>query len=247
MATWHKVLAAGFVGATLTMACTITTVEDDDDDFTTDAGDDFDDDDSGGGTARGGGGAGGSRAGSAGTATFGGTGGTGGSTPGTGGGGAGGSTAGSGGTSGSGGTNPFPSDLRCDAELGTDVPNTCEFEGAPPGYESCLSCLSANCCEEVKNCHAQNPSDVCAYGGDGETSEYMCYMACLSDILREEMVFTDDDAMECAFQCGTPFDGNGMACSTQLIGDRTNELLSCMHANCEIECIDEVAFPPETE
>jgi hypothetical protein len=224
MATWLKLAATSLLGVSIAMACTVG--DPDDEPF-----DDDDDEEEGGraGRASGGGGAAG-RAGA---------GGAGGARAGSGGGGAGGSVAGSAGTSGGSG---IPTDVACGSEesVGTVPAGSCEFTDVLPEDEACLTCLSGSCCDELKGCYSTSPSDACGWGraADGQ-EEYQCYIDCIIRVARadETMSFDDVDKMDCAFECGTAEDGTGELCDLTLFSNSTNELATCMHDNCEFECL----------
>jgi hypothetical protein len=238
MAIWQRILVTVLVGASCAYACKIEKSDDEDDDSIFD--DDDDDEPQAGTSARAGsaGSAGtGGRGGSAGSATSGGK-------PGTAG------TAGRGGTTGSGGssagtagTDDLLTDLECDGRQGKTPDSTCEFTEADDRYKGCLSCLSNSCCSELKQCYATNPADACGYGGPDNGTEYACYIECLVKAAKDSgfnAYDPDEDPMRCALDCGTPKDGMGKTCPSPLIADSTNALLSCMHTNCEPECIDEL-------
>lgn len=230
MATWLKHTLTGFIGAVIIAGCTITTSTDDDDDF-----DGFDDFDGDAGSApragsggRGGSGAGGARAGS----------GVGGSRAGAGG------SAGTAGTAGTAGSAPddgLPDDLVCGGAA-TEPADSCEFAGAAPGYSDCQACLSTNCCDAVKDCYGTEPSDGCGWGGRDGVPEWLCYVACLVEIVDTQEFFDPEvDREECLLSCGTPTDGLGNACTSVLPTDSTHELTNCINDKCETECVYEVA------
>ncbi len=220
---WLGLLAFGFAGVLATSACEVTT------------GGAGGIDDEGG---RSSGGTGASTGGSAsgGTSTGGASGGsttggseTGGSTTGgseTGGSATGGSATGGSATGGDtfnpmcdNADNPgFPA-TSCDVpEVGTDE------------NIACLKCLKENdsCCDALKKCYATGPDNQCGYGGmDLGQTEYLCFQDCILDKIMENGTYTNDDQDMCAFdcspECGIP-------------ADATNDVITCMHDNCEDEC-----------
>ncbi|HEY8946943.1 MAG TPA: hypothetical protein VIM73_22020 [Polyangiaceae bacterium] len=109
--------------------------------------------------------------------------------------------------------------------MSTEPASSCEFMDVLPADEPCLSCLSDNCCSELKDCYGTDPSNVCGYGvaPDGQ-QEYYCYMDCLVDIARasDTKSYTTDDMDTCAFECGMPVDGSGEACALPLISNETS-------------------------
>lgn len=213
------------------MACTITTSDDldDDDDDAGRAGSSTQAGSGGAGRAGAGGSTGGSSAGRAGAA---------GASAGT----------GVGGTQGGSGGSDIPEDLSCDDPEGTVRAPSCEFpEPLPEDDAACLSCLSTNCCEELRDCYATEPSDLCGWGTapDGQ-EEYKCYMDCLVDLARasDTKSYTADDQVTCSLGCGTRVDGMGESCSFPIIGTRTSVLMGCMHDNCEDICmVDRIDAP----
>jgi hypothetical protein len=237
MATLQRILVTVLLGASCAYACTIKESDDEDDDSIFDDDDDDDDEPQAGTGARAGSAGTGGRSGSAGSATFGGRVGSAGS-------------AGRGGTTGAGGSNAgtagkddgVPDDLACDGRQGKTPAASCEFTDGDDRYKACLSCLSSSCCSELKQCYATDPTDACAYGGPDNGTEYTCYIECLVKAAKDSGIdaYDPEDPMRCAIACGTPKDGLGKACSTPLIADSTNVLLSCMHTNCEPECIDDL-------
>lgn len=134
-----------------------------------------------------------------------------------------------------------PADVSCDDPKGKRPALSCEFEDPLPEDEACLTCLSQQCCDELKDCYATEPHDRCGYGRTSdEQEEYQCYMDCLVDHARQnDKFYTNDDQDECAVECGIAVDGSGAECSLALIGNRTNDLMNCMHNQCESECLQE--------
>lgn len=234
MATWQKLVALTFIGAVVVSACEFNSGDDDNDDF-------WNDDDSsfaGSGNRAGQATAGRAGAGAGGVAGSG-TGGRAGS--------GGAPTAGSGGSGNTAGMDDgIPDDLTCGEGQGADPwDGSCSFEdGFDARYSSCLSCLGTSCCGELRQCYATNPSTSCGYGGVDGQPEYLCFIECLVTTIDENGFYDDEDEGRCAFECGTARDGQGRACETVLIANSTNELLSCMHTNCEADCVEDLVGAP---
>ncbi len=225
---WKYAAALGFVAATLSVGCTVTT----------------DDDTSTGGTGGTTGGTGGTTGGTGGTTggtggTTGGTGGTGGSTGGSATSGTGGTSAGSGGsTAGTGGSDTTPS---CDSDnTGTPYPNCDPVDPK----DDCEVCIQKSCCAESKDCYATSPNNVCGWGGpDTEDAmlgtvtgigEIGCYRSCLTKYVNDNGVCDTDGIDQCASACATPMcDG--------LAGTATSALAGCMQTNCSDECFGATA------
>jgi len=201
--------ALGLAGALLAPACTVSSG--DDDDVGVDAGKGGSS--SAGGSKSTGGSAGAATGGSAGAAT-GGSGGSGGST-----GGSGGSTGGSGGSA---------QMLACD---GTEVIPlvSCDPSAQEPG--SCNECIETNCCDEWKECAANDTTAgdfVCGWGGPDGTGEIGCIVACMQD--------GTSTIEDCAGGCAAEgCDGT--------ITLATNALVDCMTA-AETTC-EEVCWPTQ--
>lgn len=206
---WLSLLALTIAGSIGT-ACTITTT---------------DDDTVGGSTGSGG------KAGSGGVATSGGSAAKGGaSSGGAAGGGAGGAASGGAPVAGAGGA---PEQVvMCDVdENPTGTPaGSCQFAGQD--NTPCHECLSkdADCCAAVKECYGTNPGNQCAYGGPDGGSEFVCIENCIRQKVLTAGSYTNEDEDVCINACATPECG--------LIGNATNVILGCMHANCEAECFE---------
>jgi hypothetical protein len=223
---WLNLLAAGLVGAVTASACVIKS--------------DDDDDGEGGRTSTGGRASGGTSTGGKATGGSGTGGATSGGQSSTGGASTGGSKA-TGGTTSTGGSSTA---VFCDPDSGNPLStpaSSCEFaaEDLTGPLGPCLTCLSkaSSCCKELKDCYGDDPNNQCGWGGPnpGET-EYLCYQDCL--VTRAEAgggaYDPDSDPDECAGLCVTP------ACGT--IGNYTNDLIVCMHDNCEDECFVDPAM-----
>ncbi|MFZ5897325.1 MAG: hypothetical protein ACOY0T_40095 [Myxococcota bacterium] len=205
---WLSLFALG-IACSIATACTITTTDDD--------------------TALGG------SSGNGGTGTGGASGGTSakGGTTSTGGSAAGGAVAkgGSAGMSsgGTGGSGPNINVVCDTATVTQGTPAaTCEFDASDNTF--CHACLTKSCCGEVKACFGMNPENQCAFGGPDEGSEFACFEACLVTAAKKNGGdYTTADEDKCLGDCATPKCG-------AVIGNATNELITCMHLSCEKEC-----------
>ncbi|HWA74862.1 MAG TPA: hypothetical protein VG937_21110 [Polyangiaceae bacterium] len=212
---WLNLLASGLVLALAATACKVEV---------------SDGDDESGGTSSTGGKSTGGSATTGGTKTTGGM--SSGGTSSTGGTATTGGKATTGGTTSTGGSEP----VACDGVGKASTPlASCEFEPAdlmgPVG--PCLTCISkANtCCTLLKSCYGDNPLNQCGYGGPTTSdNEFLCYQDCLVTKAKAAggAYDPDRDPEVCADMCATPGCG--------AIGDATNELIGCMHMNCEDEC-----------
>lgn len=201
-------LLALTIAGSIGTACTITTTDDDTD----------------GGATGFGGKASGGAATSGGSTAKGGA-----SSGGTAGSGAGGASSGG---SAAGGVGGAPDPVMCDVGLeptGTPA-QSCVFD--VPDNTPCHECLAkdADCCAAIKECYGTGPRNQCAYGGPDGGSEFTCIEACIRQKVLNTGSYSNDDEDVCVNACATP------ACG--LIGNATNLILGCMHANCETECFE---------
>jgi hypothetical protein len=211
---WLNLVAFGSLTTLLATACVVKTGDDDDDETGGRR-------NSGGSTAVSGGrggasGLGGTASGgvsSGGAKTTGGTTATGGTATGTGG-------------------KPEPKPYCDGSGPATEPAKTCEYadEDVKGANGKCLSCLSASCCSEIRNCHGTDPSgefvvNQCGAGG----TEYLCYQACLQDIITENGSYDDQvDPYDCADAC--------VRTGCAAIASFTSDVVTCMHLECETEC-----------
>jgi hypothetical protein len=116
--------------------------------------------------------------------------------------------------------------------------NACDVEEFEPADscafmtdDACSSCLSAKCCDEVKDCYAEDPvKNRCGYGiTDNDDSQFVCTAACLADIYADGDVPTEEDIDTCA---GT---NDCMTCA--LPNFATIGLSQCVVDSCLDECL----------
>jgi len=109
--------------------------------------------------------------------------------------------------------------------------DTCEFPAENLSDERdgpCFKCLqdTADCCAAVKECYG-TPTDACSVGSDGRT-EFMCYQNCIyTKAVANGGFYKPSDQDDCASSCAT--------CGG-IPSDISNELITCMHTNCEDAC-----------
>jgi hypothetical protein len=204
MKAWLQLVSIGVIGGLLASSCVITSDDDDDDGEGGEAGEES----TGGRRPTGGAPATGGRA----------TGGTG----------TGGATGGSATTGGAttGGAPTGGTVSACDVEE-FEPADSCAFETD----DACSSCLSAKCCDEVKDCYAEDPvKNRCGYGiTDSADSQFECTAACLAEIYAEGDVPTEEDIDACA---GT---NDCMTCA--LPNFATIGLSQCVVDSCLDECL----------
>jgi hypothetical protein len=202
MKAWLQLVSIGVIGGLLASSCVITSDDDDDDGEGGEAGEES----TGGRRPTGGAPATGGRA-TGGTGTGGATGGVS-----TGGVGTGGSATGGKGTD------------ACDVEEFKPAAS-CTFQDP----DDCATCLSSNCCDELKECYSDDPVESrCGYGiTSSDDSEFDCSAACLAEIYAEGDVPTEDDVDDCVGAC--------MTCSLPNLG--TLGLSQCVVNECLDECL----------
>ena len=135
-------------------------------------------------------------------------------------------TGGATGGVGTGGSATGGSISACDVEE-FEPADSCAFETD----DACSTCLSAKCCDEVKDCYAEDPvKNRCGYGiTDSDDSQFECTAACLAEIYAEGDVPTEEDIDTCA---GT---NDCMTCA--LPNFATIGLSQCVVDSCLDECL----------
>jgi hypothetical protein len=206
MKAWLQLVSIGVIGGLLASSCVITSDDDDDDD-----------------------GEGGEAGEETGGRPTGGRPSTTGGRPATGGSGTGGATGGRASTTGgasTGGASTGGMVNACDVEE-FEPADSCAFMND----DACSSCLSAKCCDEVKDCYAEDPvKNRCGYGiTDNDDSQFVCTASCLADIYADGDVPTEEDIDTCA---GT---NDCMTCA--LPNFATIGLAQCVVDSCLDECL----------
>jgi len=201
MKAWLQLVSIGVIGGLLASSCVITSDDDDDDDG---EGGEAGEESTGGRRPTGGVPATGGRA--------------------TGGSGTGGATGGRAPSTGGASTGGMIN--ACDVEE-FEPADSCAFMTD----DACSSCLSAKCCDEVKDCYAEDPvKNRCGYGiTDNDDSQFVCTAACLADIYADGDVPTEEDIDTCA---GT---NDCMTCA--LPNFATIGLSQCVVDSCLDECL----------
>jgi hypothetical protein len=113
---------------------------------------------------------------------------------------------------------------------GTPYPSC---EPADPS-NACQACIELECCDELRNCHALDPYNVCGFGGPDPYpqmgGELFCVMECVNESADPENgePVTLQMLDLCYFSCATP------ACG--LPGDETLAVTTCIFENCADQC-----------
>jgi hypothetical protein len=204
MKAWLQLVSIGVIGGLLASSCVITSDDDDDDNG---EGGEAGEESTGGRRPTGGSPATGGRA--------------------TGGSGTGGATGGvSTGGVGTGGASTGGTINACDVEE-FEPATSCAFQTD----DACSSCLSAKCCDEVKDCFAEDPvKNRCGYGiTDNDDSQFECTAACLAEIYAEGDVPTEEDIDACA--------GANDCMTCALPNFATIGLSQCVVDSCLDECL----------
>lgn len=203
MKAWLQLVSIGVIGGLLASSCVITSDDGDDEGEGGDSGEETGGRPTGGRTSTGG-------------------------RPATGGSGTGGATGGAPTTGGAstGGAATGGTVNACDVEE-FEPAESCAFETD----DACSSCLSAKCCDEVKDCYAEDPvKNRCGYGvTDDDDSQFICTSACLAEIYANGDVPTEEDIDTCA--------GSNDCMTCALPNFATIGLSQCVVDSCLDECL----------